>query len=283
MSESAAEKPASGDGEAQRAPQEGRRKREDAPIALAIGVAALAVAVGHAVAPDKIDAVTLGLVVLAAVPWLRRFVSEFPTPWGPVKLLEDRLEGVERKQEQETNRVTGLAESVAQQTEAALLPPERPAEEPPTDERLQDLAAEYNRIRAIKESGPDRTAEMTRVVRQLIDLAPQLTDSVPSTYLSSGDRGLRLAAYAYLYARPDPVHLTSLVASVSGVEDKPFGQYWGIQAIRRVLEQMREQEMTVAPEIAAQLESYRRRLRPGTDRHFELSRIFEDRLLPPQG
>ena len=44
-----------------------------------------------------------------------------------------------------------------------------------------------------------------------------------------------MAAYAYIYANPDPVWIGQLVDAVV-VEATRFGQYWGGRALRRVVE-----------------------------------------------
>jgi hypothetical protein len=49
--------------------------------------------------------------------------------------------------------------------------------------------------------------------------------------LGSNKRGQRLFGYAYLYIRPDPKMLIPLIESVTGREDKPFGQYWAFTYI----------------------------------------------------
>jgi hypothetical protein len=51
-------------------------------VAACLSLAPLAVAAAHLVWPDRIDAVFLGLFVLALVPWLGRFLKRVKTPWG---------------------------------------------------------------------------------------------------------------------------------------------------------------------------------------------------------
>ena len=56
-----------------------------------------------------------------------------------------------------------------------------------------------------------------------------------STLLSSADRRARMAAYAYLYANPDRCRIGELIDAVT-TEGERFGQYWGVRALRRLVE-----------------------------------------------
>jgi hypothetical protein len=60
-------------------------------------------------------------------------------------------------------------------------------------------------------------------------------DDEVSTLLSSPDRRARMAAYAYLYANPDPGWIGELIDAVN-TEDARFGQYWGVRTLRRLVE-----------------------------------------------
>ena len=67
-------------------------------------------------------------------------------------------------------------------------------------------------------SGPQRTHLMTGVVSGMIRLAPLLTNYEMQGELKQKDGGLRLAAYAYLYTRPDRKLLAGLVNSLVDIE-----------------------------------------------------------------
>ena len=60
-------------------------------------------------------------------------------------------------------------------------------------------------------------------------------DAQVSALLESDDRRSRLAAYAYLYANPDPSRIEELIGAVTR-ESTPFGQYWGVRALRRLVQ-----------------------------------------------
>lgn len=231
---------------------------------------AIVAAAVHVVFPQIVpDAITAGLIALAILPWLAPLVRSVEIPGvGKVELQQvqrDLLEakGAALSAERKADFVAEIAP-----TRGVGLTPIAPT---PT---IEALAAEYNEIRATQRSGAARTASMTTVVRRMIDaLGPSDTFDVMGN-LSSKDRGKRLSAYAYLYSRqrPDTSLLDSLVNSLVNIEDKPFGQYWGLQALSRMLGRL--DRATLKPDTVAELDKLLGRLRPGTDRHYELSRIL---------
>jgi len=93
-------------------------------------------------------------------------------------------------------------------------------------------------------------------------------------HLAHKDRGWRLMAYAFVYARPDFAVFSPLVASACDFtdENKPFGQYWSILAIERVLGV--RGKATVSRRDAEKLEALYRWLTPGTDRSEEMRRVM---------
>lgn len=156
------------------------------------------------------------------------------------------------------------------------LPDEARVQQVDSSPTVDQLAAEYNRIRKEMPSGDRRTAKMTRVVRDLMDLAPQQLDlPTARSFLFESNGGKRLAAYVYFYVKRDPNSLDALVQSVTSIEDKPFGQYWGIRAIGRVIEEAQRQQAEISTAVRERLRQYLTRLRPGWDRHYELTKILE--------
>jgi hypothetical protein len=240
-----------------------------------ISLIALAAIAARLVWPTLIiDHVTLGLLILAALPWLAPLIKSIEVPGiGKVELQEIK---------QQTQEAKGAAQSATQKAELALAGTyqkaegyskslaSRSAEEELEEEELVDLVKEYNNIRATQPSGDARTSAMTTVVSKMIRLFPNLKSFNIDEQLEESDQGKRLAAYAYLYANPDFAHLENLVNSVTQIEDKPFGQYWGIQAIGKVLGNRGNTE--VSKEILDRLNRFLNRLKPGTDRHYELTR-----------
>lgn len=104
------------------------------------------------------------------------------------------------------------------------------------EEKIQELAAEYNTIRR-SPKGDERTERMTGVVARMIalanGLAPRAVDVAP--WLDSDDRGMRLAAYAFLHTHPFPALAPQLVQAAHKEEEegKNFSQYWALRALRR--------------------------------------------------
>jgi hypothetical protein len=127
--------------------------------------------------------------------------------------------------------------------------------------RVRDLAKRYNTLRETMPSGDERTVKMADVVRELRNLLREIPDVDVAKYLSDTDRGLRLAAYAYLMEHKALQYLPQLVR-VACAEDKPFGQYTGLEAIRyqgQTAERLGDDELSLLSSLA-------QRLGPGEDR-----------------
>ena len=213
----------------------------------------------------------LVLLVIAVLPWAQPLIKSIELLGVKVELqdLKDRLADVE-----------GATASANRQAQLALATsgPATPAQPPAlrtagSDDTLKALAEQYNVIRRDQRAGDARTAAMTAVVRQMIDLAPNLSSFDVAQELQSDDRGRRLAAYAVLYARPDPKFLAALVQSVAKREDKPFGQYWGLQAVARVIA---TPGLSIPPGVVEQLRACAENLPRDTDRAYVLRRILKD-------
>ena len=98
-------------------------------------------------------------------------------------------------------------------------------------------------------------------------------DEKLAVLLSSPDRKSRVAAYAYVYANPDGGRTCDLVDAVTA-EPTPFGQYWGVRALRR-----RVQADPTALDAATRqrLEHFATMLEPETDGADELRQLLGDR------
>jgi len=138
-------------------------------------------------------------------------------------------------------------------------------------------AARYNEIRQTEDSGPDRTRHMTEVWRQMLDVAARLQDFDAEQQLDSPDRGKRLAAYAWVYMHPRPDLLDPLLRSLekysaarrSETDNRPFGEYWGILTLDKVLDQQRPSRETLE-----RLRRFGQTVDRGTDRSAEITRIL---------
>jgi len=93
-------------------------------------------------------------------------------------------------------------------------------------------------------------------------------------YLDSKDGGERLAAYAYLYAKPDPKIFGKLVGSVkTTISDRyeRFAQYWGLQATSKNL--LQEGAKALSDDMKESLRSCAKKVEPNTDRDYLLRTI----------
>jgi hypothetical protein len=221
-------------------------------------------------APEAAEPFVVGLVLyfvvcgfLTGYFWTRLFLA------GAFVLADQDLSVIRTAAEEargEAESARDLAEAALAQTSAAV--PERMPDSP--DNRTQQLIDRYNRIREEMKAGDARTSEMNQIFTEMIRVVPFARDFNIREALPSSDRGRRLAAYARLYGQPEPELLDQLVESVTSVEDKPFGQVWGLRAISKVGEHVpRSSESAVA-----RLRNLATRTPVGTDRHAELQRAL---------
>ena len=113
---------------------------------------------------------------------------------------------------------------------------------------------------------------MTGVVGAMINVAGSILNCDIASDLESHDRGHRLFAYAYLYTRPDFGWLEGLVTAVVDREDTAFGQYWGIQAIGKLI--LFRGTGQVSPEIKRRLVDFSSKVPEVSDRKYELNQII---------
>jgi len=156
------------------------------------------------------------------------------------------------------------------------------ADELSTDEVLA-YAAAYNRCRSTMVAGPDRSARMEQIFRHMRAAVRniQVSDSgIMHALREPGhDRGIRLAAYAYLSEHPVP-DLAAPLVNVAANEDKPFGQYCALRAVEKLV---KASTTRLTPELAAQLNQIAIVAGRGTDRAREVASILaEDQNKPVQ-
>jgi hypothetical protein len=268
----------------------GERATVNLWVPILVSVGALIIALAHASAPDlKIDEVTLGLIAIAVVPWLGHVVESLELPGGAkvkYRQLAERIDATDArvaKIDVKADQASTAAESASRQAATATVTAVSSVVRAPaaadTSAELATLIQEYETIRKDMKPGGERTEKMTNIVGRLIALAPHLTSFDTRKGLFSL-RGERLAAYAYLYALPDGKLLEELVQSVSEPDPnhspffraRPFEQYWGILAIRKVLGS--PGTAAASEDIRNELDALLHRLEPTTDRYIELSRII---------
>ena len=137
---------------------------------------------------------------------------------------------------------------------------------------VKQLAARYNEIRWTMPSGDARTIEMTALVNEMITLLKNRDGFDVENNLRSRDRGMRLAAVAYLYANPDPA-LAGQLAKTAVSEDKPFNEYWALLALRKVLQGHCDALDSATRE---RLQQRRARLASGTDRAQQIDQLLRE-------
>jgi hypothetical protein len=256
------------------------------PIKFIVPVIALAIAGLHAGFPDKIkvDSITLGLIVIALLPWIGNLVESLKYGDLEVKLrnLEakaDEAKGaaVEAKGAAESARnlaiaPAGLRAAVPTAPPDVAAPGPTALGQPQATPQMEPLIKEYSEKRNSNPPGDFRTTLMADVVRRMIAAAPAIDPASVLPWLSHQDHAHRLAAYAFLDARPDFSRVDALVNSITNPDNPPFAQYWGIMALRNVIGARGKQ--SVPEKTVAELQKFLARLQPGTDRHYELSRIL---------
>lgn len=111
----------------------------------------------------------------------------------------------------------------------------------------------------------------------MVALSGQLTHYHWRKALESDDPGLRVAGYAWLYAKPNPRAAQLLVNTVTVREETHFGQYWGLEALQRCLPLA--DAVTVAA-LTPKLKEFLSKLPTDSDRHYELSNLLEQLAEP---
>ncbi|MFR0358887.1 hypothetical protein [Streptomyces sediminimaris] len=217
-------------------------------------------AVVHVLAPGlRIDGVTVTLLVVAAVPWLGELFRSIEVPGiGRIEFrdIERRIEAVQR---------TASAALVGDGPDGGAV------DDTAAMGAVRELAAEYVNVRLQQRSGQARNHRMDQIFARLVRATQRVRDFDAAALLGSQDAGLRLAAYARLYALPEPEVLSVLVDAASG-EPLPFNQYWGLQAVGRCVDDMEAERVPLS--AVRRLEDLRSRLFRATDRREIVDRVL---------
>jgi hypothetical protein len=144
-----------------------------------------------------------------------------------------------------------------------------------------DYAAEYDLIRSTMVAGPARSARMEEIFSGMRSAVQSIRPSdrgiARSLSNPSNDRGIRLAAYAYLMEHPVPELVAPLI-NAAAKEDKPFGQYCALRAVKMLV---KESKTRLTPELATRLNEIAITAGRGTDRAREVGSILAaDRTKP---
>lgn len=139
------------------------------------------------------------------------------------------------------------------------------------DQLLILLIQSYNETRLKMPSGRLRTFKMTSIIGQMVRIAPSVQPFDVATMMVDADNGRRLAAYAWLYARPDNSYLSLLVDALTS-DPIPFNQYWAIQSLGKIIALL--PNASPPPDIMKKLQTYYDGLQEGIDRKYELANIL---------
>ena len=247
----------------------GRRSDERAAFTtrVVLTAAAVALAAVHLIWPRlKVDMITVVLVVVAIVPWLHTLFTSVSTPFLNLEFreLERRLDAVDDKVDSSRQLVVASeARDLARQAQQS----------PNTGAAtLTGLARDYDNIRTSMAPGAARSDMMTAVVGKMLAAVESGELIDVERNLRSDDGGERLAGYAAIYAIPDATSAAAVVDSLIQVEDTPFGAYWALQGIRRIVET--GGKGAIDHDTHKKLLAYAERLRRGTDRAYETDRIL---------
>lgn len=217
-----------------------------------------------------IDAVSLGLIILALAPWLSPIIKSIEIAGvGKIELQELK------SQVEQLHSAVLIANLQADLATAHAIKQDQPGSDYLPKQRLSELAKKYVETRKTMKSGPERTTLMGRIFSEMVLQAINIIDFNFDDLLNDKDAGNRLSAYAYLFAKPPIGKLETVLNSVL-VEAKPFNQYWGIQVIRKMINQMYPKEIN--KEIVEKLNRLLRTLEPGTDRYYETKSIIDSIL-----
>lgn len=143
-----------------------------------------------------------------------------------------------------------------------------------TPDTPDSLIAEYAAARSQMNASWTRTDKMAAIFSKMIGTAALMDDFPVEEYIGDTniEGGKRLFGYAYFFNRPDLALLPQLVSSVINIEKTSFAQYWGIQAIGKVIAE--RGTTPIDPAIVAQLKAFYETLDPSTDRSIELKNVF---------
>lgn len=231
-------------------------------------VAATAVT-AHLVWPNlRIDYVTVLLLAIASLPWLRGIVSSVDLPGGASIKLAARQRVIARDQQETIEAVRVVA------TASAGIP---------ADEKLgkiYEIADEYEEIRATMRPSQQRTQSMGQVARKILSLMP-LDNYDPVSDLLSPSEGHRLVAYLALVVNHDSTHAEELVKTLTEREGIPYNQNWALRALGRIIDTHGADALS--DKSAIQLRGMRDGLKPGSDRQLLLVDLVDRLSLPNRG
>lgn len=224
---------------------------------------------------ERIDLIALGLLAVAAMPWVSSFVEEFKIPG----VLEAKLRAIEAAaKEAETAAKDAVQQLDLERPMApqAMASPSGGTGGGALSEGLYRLGETYVATRERMGSGNERTAEMTRIFREMMTEARRIGPDQPMALdgLSTNDAGRQLASIAYAYELPDQAEPSALISTVRQSR-QPFVQYWGLMALRKQVKIFGPTQFSA--DDMASFTTLKHAFRKGTDRAW-VYRQIEDQI-----
>lgn len=211
-------------------------------LRIAITIGALAAVLLRILFPalfERIDSVSVALIIVAVIPWLSPIISKIAIPG----LIEAELRDL-KQEVQETRDEAASASKIALRSQDLALFSGAEAEQgldtagrDGSVQSLVALAKNYAAVRGSMPSGPARTAAMDRLFGQMLQEASRLGRNWPghNEALRSKEAGEQLGAIAYAFAFPEAADVSALIETVENTK-QPFVQYWGLRAIQRAVD-----------------------------------------------
>lgn len=221
---------------------------------------------------EKVEIVTIALVILAFLPWLSIFLSEFSAGGITVKLREIEKK-IERVEEHQVRTDDQLIQS-ATETQTATLKSRSTTD---NSKNLEALAQKYIRTRASLPSSSARTSKMTDIFVEMraASKAAGSNWGQEDLWLSESDPGKNLASVAYLNTFLEKVKPTKLVDLVERTS-QPFVQYWALRTINSYVQAHGSTDFSASD--ARRLKALEGPLGPSVDRGILVRNINRDLL-----
>jgi hypothetical protein len=245
-------------------------------LKIIVPLVALSAAALHGFSPDqpKVDAIVIALLIIGLLPWIGSLIESLKYGDLEIKLRKAEAKAEEAKGAAESARLLAIS-----QTETAAHGESDGAKTfiaPAAGKEMAQmelLAQAYAQIRKTNPPGDFRTALMTEIMSRMRALAPHVGKESILPWLEDADHARRLAAYAFLHVKPDFTEVDRLLSSVGNPDNPPFAQYWGIMALQKLIGT--RGQAGISAQTKANLKAFLSRLRRGTDRHYELTRLLK--------
>lgn len=220
---------------------------------------------------ERIDSVSVALIVVAVIPWLSPIVSKISIPG----LIETELRELKKEVQEAKDDVASAAKIALRSQDVALLSKIETtgdAKQSGSSQRLIELGQEYVVIRGSMPSGPARTAAMDNHFGEMLQEARRLGKYWPGheDALRNADAGRQLSAIAYAFAFPEASNISSLIDVVENAKQS-FIQYWGLRTIQRAI----DADTPYSIKDKERLIKLKNAFRSGTDRFFIISSIAQ--------